>query len=88
MKHAVCNFKQTIVNSCFGVISTYLSLSLIYCILICSGGESEVIACDSDQKVVKTPEPPKAPSPELIHFSLPRMEDDYDEEDSDLDTER
>lgn len=41
----------------------------------------------NDRNEVKTPEPPK-PSPELIHFSLPRMEDDYDEEDSDLDTER
>lgn len=42
----------------------------------------------TDRNEVKTPEPPKPPSPELIHFSLPRMEDDYDEEDSDLDTER
>ncbi|XP_061164596.1 uncharacterized protein LOC133173631 [Saccostrea echinata] len=39
-----------------------------------------------ENEVINT-EPPKLASPEPIHFSLPRMEEDY-EEDSDLDTER
>ncbi|XP_062612753.1 titin-like [Saccostrea cucullata] len=43
---------------------------------------------DIEQNEVINTEPPKTASPEPIHFSLPRMEDDYEEEDSDLDTER